>query len=190
MSCRNDVHYASCLRGCNPSGFYLHMFQNKYLDWIYLPDVDRVCIPKCSRHLAAVAMNYTRRSINCSLEQAALGSGKLVFVASIYSTLFLENRTCTIGPWILQEFCWFHIMWITTSLVDKTGKFLEVRTLSLSCWSYVYHMSCWNDVHAQCWIHSFNFSLINVDPIPSSTDESAKCGSSTHISDVSDTWII
>ena len=132
MSCRNDVHYASCLRGCNPSGFYLHMFQNKYLDWIYLPDVDRVCIPKCSRHLAAVAMNYTRRSINCSLEQAALGSGKLVFVASIYSTLFLENRTCTIGPWILQEFCWFHIMWITTSstfIVDKSDFLRDENTI-------------------------------------------------------------
>ena len=49
-------------------------------------------------------MNYTRRSINCSIEQAAIGSGKSVFVASIYGTLFLEGRPCTIDLEFFSSF--------------------------------------------------------------------------------------
>jgi hypothetical protein len=49
-------------------------------------------------------MNYTRRSINNSIEQAAIGSGTSVFVASIYGTLFLENRACAIDLEFFRSF--------------------------------------------------------------------------------------
>ena len=79
------MHHASCLRGCNPCGFRLHIcFEYVFGLKIFLLDVDS----KYSRYLAAAAMNDTSILMYRSVvQQLRVGSQCLLhpFMALCFS---------------------------------------------------------------------------------------------------------